>query len=82
MNLQPYAVAKYGVYAAVVVAAVSVWLGQRAGATLDFSILRAVFVFVVFTAIGFGAEALLTSGGHTVNHEPKAAEPAEGPADD
>jgi hypothetical protein len=37
----------------------SVWLGQRAGATLDFTLLRAVFVFVIFTALAFGAEAVL-----------------------
>lgn len=62
MNLQPYTVARFGVYAAAVVAAMSVWLGQQAGATLDFTLLRAVFVFVGFTAIGFAAEAVLTVG--------------------
>jgi len=62
MNLQPYTVARFGVYAALAVAAMSVWLGQQAGATLDFALLRAVFVFVGFTAIGFAAEAVLTVG--------------------
>lgn len=62
MNLQPYTVARFGVYGALAVAVMSVWLGHQAGATLDVTLLRAVFVFVVFTTIGFGAEAVLTVG--------------------
>jgi len=58
--LRPYTVARYGVYLAAAVAVLSVWLGERAGATLDFTLLRAVFIFVIFVAIGFGAEAVLT----------------------
>ncbi|MGH2633188.1 MAG: hypothetical protein ACRDG3_07245 [Tepidiformaceae bacterium] len=58
--LRPYTVARYGVYLAAAVALMSIWLGQRAGATFDFTLLRAVFVFVLFVAIGFGAEAVLT----------------------
>jgi hypothetical protein len=53
-------VAKYGIYGAVAFAVMSVWLGQRAGATLDFTLLRAVFVFVIFTGLAFGADAVLT----------------------
>jgi hypothetical protein len=82
MSLQPYVVARYGVYAAATVAAVSVWLGQQAGATLDFSIMRGVFIFVVFTAIGFGAEAVLTLGVNPTNQDPTAAEPHEAPTDE
>jgi Na+/glutamate symporter len=82
MNLQPYSVARYGIYAALVVAAISVWLGQQAGATLDFTMMRAVFVFVVFTAIGFGAEVVLTVGVHPTSHEPSTAEPYEAPTDE
>jgi len=62
VNLRPYTVARYGVYLALAVAALSVWLGQQAGATLDFSLMRAVFIFVIFTALGFGAEAVLSVG--------------------
>lgn len=70
MNLQPYTVARYGVYGAAAIAAMSVWLGQRAGATLDFALLRAVFVFVIFTALAFGAEAVLM-----LNVQPTSLEP-------
>ena len=82
MNFQPYAVAKYGVYAAVAVAGISVWLGQQAGATLDFSLMRAVFVFVIFTAIGFGAEAVLSVGVDANAHESSSTEPGGGSVDD
>lgn len=61
-SLQPFTVARYGVYFSLAVAAGSVWLGQRAGATLDYSLLRAVFIFVIFTVLAFGAEAVLTIG--------------------
>jgi len=60
VNLRPLTVARIGVYAAAAIAVMSIWLGQRAGASLDYALLRAVFVFVVFTAFGFGAEAILT----------------------
>ncbi|MGE5596190.1 MAG: hypothetical protein ACM3S1_09170 [Hyphomicrobiales bacterium] len=59
---RPYTIARYGVYLAIAVAAMSIWLGQRAGASLDYSLLRAVFVFVIFTALAFGAEAVFTVG--------------------
>ena len=62
MTWRPYAVARYGVYAALAIATLSVWLGQKAGASLDFALMRAVFVFVAFTALAFGAEALLSFG--------------------
>ena len=62
MNLRPFTVATYGVYAAIGVAGLSVWLGKQAGASLDFALLRAVVIFVIFTALAFGAEAVLTIG--------------------
>jgi len=71
--LRPYTVARYGIYLALAVAVISIWLGQRAGATFDFTLLRAVFIFVLFVAIGFGAEAVLT-----FNFEPR---PAAAPTD-
>ena len=57
--LRPYTLARYGVYAAATVAALSVWLGIRAGAPLDYALLRAVFFFVIVAALSFGAEAVL-----------------------
>ena len=62
MNLAPMAVARYGVYLAGAVAALSIYLGYQAGATLDFCLLRAVFIFVLVAALGFAAEAVLTVG--------------------
>jgi predicted secreted protein len=50
------------VYAAVAAAGFSVLLGTQAGASLDFALLRSVFIFVVITALAFGAEAVLTVG--------------------
>lgn len=60
--LQPYTIARYGVYLAVVVAVLSVWIGLSAGAMFDYAMLRAVLVFVVFTVLGFGAEAAVNIG--------------------
>jgi hypothetical protein len=62
LNFQPFIVARYGVYAAGIAGAISVWLGAQAGASLDYALLRAVFVFILFTALALGAEALLSSG--------------------
>jgi hypothetical protein len=62
MNLPPMTVARYGVYLATFASVMSIYLGYQAGATLDFCLLRAVFVFVVVAALGFGAEAVLTVG--------------------
>lgn len=60
MTLRPYTIATYGIYAAATIALLSVWLGTRAGAALDYALLRAVFYFVVVAALGFGAEAVLS----------------------
>lgn len=57
--LQPYTIARYGIYAAAGVALLSVWLGTHAGAAFDYALLRAVFFFVIVAALGFGAEAVL-----------------------
>ena len=74
MSFQPFAVARYGVWLALVAAAISAWLGHRAGATFDFSLLRAVLVFVIVAALGFAAEAVLTIG-----FQPPAERPREAP---
>ncbi len=58
-HLQPYSLARIGIYAAAAVSLLSVWLGVRAGAAFDFALLRAVFFFVIVAALGFGAEAVL-----------------------
>ena len=71
--LAPYTVARYGLYFAIAVAVLSVWLGQQAGASLDYSLLRAVFVFLLFAIIAFLAEAVLTV------HVPPQAAPATPP---
>ncbi|MCC7365616.1 MAG: hypothetical protein IT303_14720 [Dehalococcoidia bacterium] len=74
----PYLVARWGMYLAVGVAVLSVWLGQRAGASLDYSLLRAVFIFVIFTALGLGAEAVLnTNFVPSAAADPHAERPAE-----
>ena len=57
--LRPYTIARYGLYAAAAVALLSVWLGTRAGAPLDYALLRSVFFFVIVAALAFGAEAVL-----------------------
>jgi hypothetical protein len=78
-------VARYGVYFAIVVAAGSTWLGLRAGATFDYSLLRAVFVFVIFAVLAFGAEAVLTIGWQPRPVQPEPLpqpRPAEGGDDE
>jgi hypothetical protein len=62
VTFRPFTVARWGVYLAVAAAVMSAWLGQRAGASLDFVLMRGVFVFVVFAGLGFAAEAVLTVG--------------------
>ena len=59
MTLLPYTVARYGMYAALMVAIGSMILGYRAGASLDYVILRGVIVFVVFAALAIAAEGIL-----------------------
>ena len=61
MNSQPLYVARYGVYAALGAAAICAWLTHRAGNSLDVSVMRSVFVFVLFTGLAFGAEAVIVT---------------------
>jgi hypothetical protein len=62
VNLRPLTVARYGVWFALAVAFLSGWLGVRSGASMDYVMLRGVFVFIIFVALAFGAEAILTLG--------------------
>ncbi len=57
--LRSYTIARYGIYAAATIALVSVWMGTRSGAALDYALLRAVFFFVIVAALGLGAEGVL-----------------------
>ncbi len=61
MTLQPFQLARYGVYLALALAAISVFLAHNAGNALDVALMRALLVFVFFTAIAFGAEAVIHS---------------------
>lgn len=69
MMLVPYTVARFGMYCAVLVAAGSVFLGYRAGASLDYVVLRGAIVFVVFAVLAIAAEGILM-------WDPGAEEPA------
>lgn len=71
MTLRPFTLARWGVYLAVAAASVSVWLGLREGYALDYLLMRSVIYFVIVTAIGFGAEAVLLTA------PPLAIRPAE-----
>ena len=57
---QSLVIARYGVFAALAAAALSVWLGQRAGASLDYAITRGVMVFVVIVGLALAAEFVMT----------------------
>lgn len=63
MNFVPYTVARYGVLAACAVAVLSVFIGRQAGASFDFLLLRSIAVFVIVTALGLAAEAVLSVEG-------------------
>lgn len=54
-------IARYGVYVALALAVGSVLLAMNAGTAFEPAMLRAVFVFVLFTAIAFGAEAVFAT---------------------
>lgn len=71
MTFRPFTVARIGVYLALAAAVLSAWLGHRAGASLDWALMRSVFVFVIVVVLGFGAEAVLTVG-----FSPREAQPA------
>lgn len=62
MIFRPYSIARYGVMAAIALAGMSAFLAYGAGYSLDAALMRAVFVFVIFVALAFGAEAVLILG--------------------
>jgi hypothetical protein len=74
MNFVPYTVARYGIYTACAVALLSIFIGRQAGASFDFLLLRSIAVFVIVTALGLGAEAVLSFEG------PKALPAGPSPA--
>jgi len=82
VTFRPYTVARWGVYLALAAAVMSAWLGQRAGASLDFVLMRSVFVFVVVAGLGFGAEAVLTVGFVPPAPRPAPSLPAEEQSDE
>jgi hypothetical protein len=67
--LPPLTLARWGIYGAAGLAALSAWLGLQAGGTLDYVVLRSALVFVVFAAIAFAGDALLSSQGPRPNKE-------------
>lgn len=71
------AFATLGVYIAIGLAVGSVVLARNAGMAFDLAVMRAVFVFVLFTALAFGAEAVLSAPG-----APRAAPPPANPVAD
>ncbi len=73
MTFPPYTIARYGVWIALSVAALSVWLATRSGIALDQALLRAVFFFLLVTVMALGAEAVLLT-------TPPPPGPAEEPA--
>lgn len=74
-GLPPFTIARWSVYGAATLAAVSVWLGFAAGGTLDFLLLRGVVVFIVFMLIGFAGEAVVSSQGVRLPAERPRKEP-------
>lgn len=62
MIVRPFLIARYGVYLALLVAALSAFWAHSAGYSIDGALMRSVFVFVIFVALAFGAEAVLISG--------------------
>jgi hypothetical protein len=74
MTIPPFTVARYGVWVALAVSALSVWLGTRAGVPLDHAVLRAVFFFLIVTVMAFGAEAVLLTS-PPARHPPAQSPP-------
>lgn len=77
MSIPPFTLARYGVWVALAVAALSVWLGARAGVALDLAVLRAVFFFVIVTVMAFGAEAVLLTSPPVSKPSGEAPSPTE-----
>lgn len=76
--LPPYTIARYGVYAALAMAVAAAWLGTRAGYPFDQALMRAIFTFVLVTAVAFGAEAIVL----TSPPRPQPPPPADRQPDD
>ncbi len=72
--IPPFTIARYGVYAALATAVAAAWLGTRAGYPFDQALMRAIFTFVLVTAVAFGAEAVILTS-------PPKAPPQQPPAD-
>lgn len=72
--IPPFTIARYGVYAALAMAIAAAWLGTRAGYPFDQALMRAIFTFVLVTAVAFGAEAVILTS-------PPKAQPPQPPAD-
>jgi prolipoprotein diacylglyceryltransferase len=68
VNLQPFTVARYGVYVALGIAVVSLALSRNAGIPMDVAAARSIFIFVAFAAIAFGAEAVLLTASRPLTH--------------
>lgn len=73
--LPPFTVARYGVYLALAAAIAAAWLGTRAGHPFDLTLMRAIFTFVLVTAVAFGAEAIILTS-------PPRRDPPPPPAND
>lgn len=61
MIVRPFVIARYGLYLALAIAVLSVLLTTGAGTAFDTALLRALFIFVLFTALAFGADAVVTT---------------------
>ncbi|MDZ7729051.1 MAG: hypothetical protein U5Q44_13110 [Dehalococcoidia bacterium] len=61
MIVRPFVIARYGIYLALAIAVLSALLATGAGTALDTALLRALFIFVLFTALAFGADAVVTT---------------------
>jgi hypothetical protein len=60
VTLQPFVVARYGIWLALATATVSVWLGQRNGASLDFAVFRGAIIFTIVAVLAVAAEAVVS----------------------
>lgn len=61
MIVRPFVIARYGIYLALAIAVLSVILARGSGTAFDTALLRALFVFVLFTALAFGADAIVAT---------------------
>ena len=68
MKLQPFTVARYGIFTALGIALLSLALSRNAGIPMDVAAARSIFIFVAFAAIAFGAEAVLLTAGRPLTY--------------